>query len=155
MHLNGQVIEEALADEDVDAADTVVMEIGEISSVAPHYFESCFPAARERPLLRNAKLEMNIIPAAAEPTFPLWKIRVTARNAAVSTKSFSADGSSTSRKCVYAEKMRGPNFGPSFSHCFARNAATCPAVGMPGAAPRVPTASAPAAAAMRSARAFP
>ena len=47
----------------MEAVDTVVMEIGEISSVVPHYFKSCFPAARERPLLRDAKLEMNIIPA--------------------------------------------------------------------------------------------
>ena len=71
-----KVIEEALADENVEAVDTVVMEIGEISSVVPHYFESCFPAARERPLLRDAKLEMNIIPAVGRcrncgVTFPI------------------------------------------------------------------------------------
>ena len=58
-----RVIEESLADEDVEAVDTVVMEIGEISSVVPRYFEECFPAARERPLLREAQLEMDIIPA--------------------------------------------------------------------------------------------
>lgn len=58
-----RVIEESLKDEDVTAVDTVVMEIGEVSSVVPHYFESCFPAARERPLFRDAKLEMEIIPA--------------------------------------------------------------------------------------------
>ena len=71
-----KVIEEALADENVEAVDTVVMEIGEISSVVPHYFESCFPAARERPLLRDAKLEMNIIPVVGRcrncgVTFPI------------------------------------------------------------------------------------
>ena len=53
----------SLAGEDVTAVDTVVMEIGEVSSVVPHYFESCFPAARQRPLFRDAKLEMEIIPA--------------------------------------------------------------------------------------------
>ena len=58
-----RVIEESLASEDVTAVDTVVMEIGEVSSVVPHYFESCFPAARQRPLFRDAKLEMEIIPA--------------------------------------------------------------------------------------------
>ena len=58
-----RVIEESLAGEDVTAVDTVVMEIGEVSSVVPHYFESCFPAARQRPLFRDAKLEMEIIPA--------------------------------------------------------------------------------------------
>ena len=47
-----RVIEESLAGEDVTAVDTVVMEIGEVSSVVPHYFESCFPAARQRPLDR-------------------------------------------------------------------------------------------------------
>ena len=71
-----KVIEEDLADENVEAVDTVVMEIGEISSVVPHYFESRFPAARERPLLRDAKLEMNIIPAVGRcrncgVTFPI------------------------------------------------------------------------------------
>ena len=38
-----RVIEESLAGEDVTAVDTVVIEIGEVSSVVPHYFESCFP----------------------------------------------------------------------------------------------------------------
>lgn len=58
-----RVIEESLAEEDVTAVDTVVVEIGEVSSVVPHYFESCFPAVHDRPLFRNARLEMVIIPA--------------------------------------------------------------------------------------------
>ena len=44
-----KVVEESLAgEEDITAIDTVVVEIGEISSVVPHYFESCFPAAASR-----------------------------------------------------------------------------------------------------------
>lgn len=58
-----RVIEESLAEEDVIAVDTVVVEIGEVSSVVPHYFESCFPAVHDRPLFQNARLEMVIIPA--------------------------------------------------------------------------------------------
>lgn len=58
-----RVIEEALADQEVTAVDTVVVEIGELSSVVPHYFESCFPAARERPLFRQARLETVVLPA--------------------------------------------------------------------------------------------
>ncbi len=58
-----RVIEESLQGEEVTEVDTVVMEIGEVSSVVPHYFESCFPAVHDRPLFHNAKLEMDIIPA--------------------------------------------------------------------------------------------
>ena len=62
-----KVIEETLAEEeDVTAIDTVVVEIGEISSVVPHYFEACFPAAADRcPLFAGAKLVIQQIPALA------------------------------------------------------------------------------------------
>ena len=62
-----KVIEESLAgEEDITAIDTVVMEIGEISSVVPHYFEACFPAAADRcPLFAGAKLVIEKIPAVA------------------------------------------------------------------------------------------
>lgn len=62
-----KVVEEALsAEEDITAIDTVVMEIGEISSVVPHYFEACFPAAADRcPLFEGAKLVIETIPAVA------------------------------------------------------------------------------------------
>lgn len=62
-----KVVEEALAaEEDVTAIDTVVVEIGGISSVVPHYFEACFPAAADRcPLFAGAKLVIDRIPAVA------------------------------------------------------------------------------------------
>ena len=62
-----KVVEGALAaEEDVTAIDTVVVEIGEISSVVPHYFEACFPAAADRcPLFAGAKLVIDRIPAVA------------------------------------------------------------------------------------------
>ena len=62
-----KVVEEALSsEEDITAIDTVVVEIGEISSVVPHYFEACFPAAADRcPLFAGAKLVIETIPAVA------------------------------------------------------------------------------------------
>lgn len=62
-----KVVEESLAgEEDITAIDTVVVEIGEISSVVPHYFESCFPAAASRcSLFEGARLVIEKFPAVA------------------------------------------------------------------------------------------
>ena len=62
-----KVVEECLAgEEDITAIDTVVVEIGEISSVVPHYFESCFPAAASRcSLFEGARLVIEKIPDVA------------------------------------------------------------------------------------------
>ena len=60
------VMETLAAEEDVTAIDTVVVEIGVLSSVVPHYFEACFPAAADRyPLFVGAKLVIQQIPALA------------------------------------------------------------------------------------------
>lgn len=61
-----KVVEQALQGQQVEAIDTVVMEIGEISSVVPHYFEACFPAAADQcPLFQGSKLVIEKIPARA------------------------------------------------------------------------------------------
>lgn len=61
-----RVVEQALQGQQVEAIDTVVMEIGEISPVVPHYFEACFPAAADQcPLFQGSKLVIEKIPARA------------------------------------------------------------------------------------------
>lgn len=42
--------------------DTVVLQIGELSSMIPKYIESCYPAAVDGTLLQDTKLEIEILP---------------------------------------------------------------------------------------------
>ena len=42
--------------------DTVVLQIGELSSMIPRYIEACYPAAVEGTLLQDAKLKIEILP---------------------------------------------------------------------------------------------
>uniref|UniRef100_A0A7C5Z4M8 Hydrogenase maturation factor HypA n=1 Tax=Caldicellulosiruptor owensensis TaxID=55205 RepID=A0A7C5Z4M8_9FIRM len=45
--------------------DTLVLQIGELSSVIPSYVEYCYPAAVDGTMLENTKLKIEIIPANA------------------------------------------------------------------------------------------
>lgn len=68
MHELGVVIEvvktvEGIARENgVTKVDTLVLQIGELSSVIPRYIESCYPAAVHGTLLQETKLEIEIMP---------------------------------------------------------------------------------------------
>jgi len=42
--------------------DTVVLQIGELSSMIPRYIEACYPAAVEGTLLQDTKLKIEILP---------------------------------------------------------------------------------------------
>jgi hydrogenase nickel incorporation protein HypA/HybF len=42
--------------------DTLVLQIGELSSMIPRYIEECFPAAADGTLLQDTKLKIEIIP---------------------------------------------------------------------------------------------
>ncbi|GAA0076776.1 hydrogenase maturation nickel metallochaperone HypA [Clostridium sp. CTA-5] len=42
--------------------DTLVLQIGELSSIIPRYIESCYPAAVDGTLLQNTKLKIEILP---------------------------------------------------------------------------------------------
>ena len=44
---------------------TLVLQIGELSSMIPHYVEECFPAAADGTLLENTRLEIEILPGNA------------------------------------------------------------------------------------------
>jgi hydrogenase nickel incorporation protein HypA/HybF len=45
--------------------DTLVLQVGEIAPVVPHYIEACYPAAVDGTLLQETKLKIEIIPANA------------------------------------------------------------------------------------------
>ncbi len=43
--------------------DTLVLQIGELSSMIPKYIEACYPAAVDGSLLEETKLKIEIVPA--------------------------------------------------------------------------------------------
>lgn len=43
--------------------ETLVLQIGELSSVIPRFAEACYPAAADGSMLENTKLEIEILPA--------------------------------------------------------------------------------------------
>lgn len=42
--------------------DTLVLQIGELSSMIPRYVEACYPAAVEGTILQDTKLKIEILP---------------------------------------------------------------------------------------------
>ena len=42
--------------------DTLVLQIGELSSIIPRYIEACYPAAIDGTLLQDTKLKIEILP---------------------------------------------------------------------------------------------
>ncbi|PXV93847.1 hydrogenase nickel incorporation protein HypA/HybF [Lachnotalea glycerini] len=49
----------------VTQIQTLVLQIGELSSVIPRYIEACFPAAADGTILQDTKLEIEILPGNA------------------------------------------------------------------------------------------
>lgn len=45
--------------------DTVVLQIGELSSMIPKYIENCFPVAVDGTLLEESKLKIEVLPGNA------------------------------------------------------------------------------------------
>lgn len=43
--------------------EAIVLQVGELSSVVPRYLHACFPAAVDSTLLKNTKLEVEILTA--------------------------------------------------------------------------------------------
>lgn len=68
MHELGVVFEVVKTVEDfaekngVTKIHTVVLQIGELSSMIPKYIEACYPAAVDGTLLQDTKLEIEILP---------------------------------------------------------------------------------------------
>ena len=71
MHELGVVIEVVKTVEnfakknEVTQIDTLVLQIGELSSMIPRYIQACYPAAIEGTLLQDTKLEIEILPGNA------------------------------------------------------------------------------------------
>ena len=71
MHELGVVIEVVKTVEnfakknEVTKIDTLVLQIGELSSMIPRYIQACYPAAVDGTLLQDAKLEIEILPGNA------------------------------------------------------------------------------------------
>lgn len=42
--------------------DTLVLQIGELSSIIPRYIEACYPAAVDGTLMQDTKLKIEILP---------------------------------------------------------------------------------------------
>ncbi|HRS65345.1 MAG TPA: hydrogenase maturation nickel metallochaperone HypA [Spirochaetia bacterium] len=46
----------------IQEIQTLVLEIGELSPVVPHYIEECYPAAVHDTILENTELKIEIVP---------------------------------------------------------------------------------------------
>lgn len=49
----------------VTRIDTLVLQVGELAPVVPHYLEACYPAAVDGTLLQETKLKIEILPGIA------------------------------------------------------------------------------------------
>jgi len=72
MHELGVIIEVAKAVEEIalengiQDINTIVLQIGEISSMIPRYIEECYPAAVDGTFLEKTKLKLEIIKATGQ-----------------------------------------------------------------------------------------
>jgi hydrogenase nickel incorporation protein HypA/HybF len=56
-------IEKIAAENGVTKVETLVLQVGELSPVVPHYLGAVYPAAVDGTLLQDTKLEIEVIPA--------------------------------------------------------------------------------------------
>lgn len=60
-----RTVEDFAAHNRVSRIDTLVLQIGELSSVVPEYVKACYPAAVDGTLLEETKLSIEILPGNA------------------------------------------------------------------------------------------
>ena len=58
-----RVVEDIARKQQLTKVETLVLQIGELSSVVPYYVEQCYPAASYGTLLENTRLEIEVLPA--------------------------------------------------------------------------------------------
>jgi len=58
-------VEQFAKENDVEKIETLVLQIGELSSMIPKYMKTLYPAAIEDTILVGSKLEIEILPANA------------------------------------------------------------------------------------------
>ncbi len=56
-------VEQIATENEVDQIEALVLQIGELSSMVPHYMKKLYPAAVEGTILENSTLEIEVIPA--------------------------------------------------------------------------------------------
>lgn len=56
-----RTIEKIMEDEELTTVETVVLSVGQLSGVVPHYMEECWPAACYKTRFQDTKLEMEIV----------------------------------------------------------------------------------------------
>lgn len=57
-----QTVETFAKENGLRKIDTLVLQIGELSSVIPRYVEACYPAAVDGTLLQETKLRIEVLP---------------------------------------------------------------------------------------------
>ncbi len=57
-----KAVEKVAVEQRLAEIETLVLQIGELSSMIPRYVEACFPVAADGTILENAKLEIEILP---------------------------------------------------------------------------------------------
>lgn len=57
-----KAVEKVAAEQRLTEIETLVLQIGELSSMIPRYVEACFPVAADGTILQNTKLEIEILP---------------------------------------------------------------------------------------------
>jgi hydrogenase nickel incorporation protein HypA/HybF len=60
-----QSVENFAKENGLSKIDTLVLQIGELSSMIPQYVEACYPAAADGTLLQDTKLKIEILPGNA------------------------------------------------------------------------------------------
>ena len=58
-------VEEFARKNGVTKIDTLVLQIGELSSIIPRYVEACYPAAVDGTIMQDTKLKIEILPGNA------------------------------------------------------------------------------------------
>jgi len=58
-----KTVENFAARNGVSKIDTLVLQIGELSSMIPRYIEACYPAAVDGTIMEDTKLQIEILPA--------------------------------------------------------------------------------------------
>lgn len=57
-----KTVEKIAIEQQLTKIDTLILQIGELSSMIPRYIEQCYPAAVDGTLLKDTKLKIEIMP---------------------------------------------------------------------------------------------
>ena len=61
-----KTIEAVMEEEHLTKVEKIVLQVGELSGVLPHYMKECFPAAVYKTRFQDTKLELDIVPGIAK-----------------------------------------------------------------------------------------